>query len=520
MSYLVLVNPPAQAGHTNERDQSGGIGVSRRLKPRETWRPSLPPLDMLYLGSVAEEAGMQVQLVDLLLEGLTGEPALNFVQQRIGDKREAEVWIGIRLSIPSLRLDLAFANSLKERFPHARVFAFGGVIMATYRHWIDACRLDFLVYGEPEAVMPAVFQVGRWQDADGIIDIGAYQPDGKDPFDPLTAADYLHWVRTKDLAKLPRPAWHLVEMERYPASGKACDNVGIVQASRGCPIACNMCAYTMLEGGPLRPSEAVRVVDEIAYLQQTYGIRHFRFRDANFSYDRKLLKAILGELQEREIHIQAAAELSLEMLDRQTLERMAEAGIRTILTGVETDDPAVMESVGQNIKVNPLIQQKLKWCDEIGIKVYTFFLVGMPEESWASLKRTVAFAKALGTETTLTLLSPFPGTPIYWRALKEGLLPKEMHYERWDSYTATARTYEMSLSELQWARVWARLETIIPYRLAEARKRGRTAWLSAAARHTPHAFLRQALRSYVWWHSSAVPALEIFRRTRRSAPAA
>lgn len=507
MSQLFLINPPAQPGHTNERDQSGGIGVSRKLKPREAWRPGLPALDMLNLGAVAQHLGLEVKLVDLLLEGLAGEDAHRFLKQQI-DVQEDEVWIGVRLSIPSLPLDLAFANTVKDQFPQARVFALGGVIMATYRHWIDACRLDFLVYGEPEAVMPDVFSAADWREAPGIIVVAEYQPDGRDPFDPAVAADYLQWKRTQNLAGIDRPAWHLVEMDRYPASGKAADAVGLVQASRGCPIACTMCAYTMLEGGPLRPSDAVRVVDEIAYLQETYGITHFRFRDANFSYDRRLLKAIIAELKRREIYIEAAAELSLEMLDRPTLESMYEAGIRTMLTGVETADPDCMKSIGQNIKVNTLIQQKLGWCEEIGIKVYTFFLIGSPEESWASIRRTVAFAKILGTETTLTLMTPFPGTPLYWRAIKEDLLPKEMVYEKWNSYTATVRTYHLNLTELQRARLWARLETIIPYRMAQARKRGRRELVTTAVRHVPHYAIRQALRTYVGWRADVVPALK------------
>jgi magnesium-protoporphyrin IX monomethyl ester (oxidative) cyclase len=512
MARLLLINPPAQPGHTNERDQSGGIGVSRKLKPREFWQPGLPPLDMLNLAATAEALGLQVQLIDLLIEELAGEQALDFIERRVGPLHKDDL-VGVRLSIPSLPLDLAFANATKGRFPRARIFGFGGVIMSTYRHWIDACHLDFLVYGEPEAVMPGVLATSNWHDAEGIIDVANYMPDGKDPFDPTTAIDYLKWVRTKELAGIERPAWHLVEMHRYAVSGKASDVGGIVQASRGCPIGCNMCAYTMLEGGPLRISQGTRVVDEIAYLQETYGIAHFRFRDANFSYDRKLLKSILAELKDRGIRIEATAELSLEMLDRATLQNMYDAGIRTILTGIETDDPECMQSVGQNIKVNPLIKQKLGWCEEIGIKVYTFFLIGMPEESWASIKRTIAFGKQLGTESTLTLLSPFPGTGIYWRTIKEGLLPKEMVYEKFNSYTATARTYHLNLTELERARLWARLELILPYRMKEARKRGVGAVVSTAVRHTPHYAIRQALRSYVWWRASILPALKGERST-------
>ncbi len=165
------------------------------------------------------------------------------------------------------------------------------------------------------------------------------------------------------------------------------------------------------------------------------------------------------------------------MLDRPTLQSMYDAGIRTILTGVETADPECMVSIGQNIKVNSIIQEKLKWCEEIGIKAYTFFLIGSPEESWSSIKRTVASAKELGTESTLTVMTPFPDTPLYWRAIKEDLLPKEMAYEQWNSYTATVRTYHLTLRELTRARLWACLETIIPYRLSQARRQGRRALL-------------------------------------------
>jgi radical SAM superfamily enzyme YgiQ (UPF0313 family) len=268
-----------------------------------------------------------------------------------------------------------------------------------------------------------------------------------------------------------------------------------------------MCAYTLLEGGPLRKNSAQRVVDEIAYLQDTYGITHFRFRDANFSYDRRLLKAILNELGRRNITIEATAELSLELLDRTTLQAMYDRGIQTILTGVETADPACMHSIGQNIKVNSLIREKIAWCEEIGIKVYTFFLIGAPEESWESIRRTIAFARELGTESTLTLMTPFPGTPLYWRALREHLLPRQMLYERWNSYTATMRTYHLSLRDLTVARLWARLEIIIPYRLKEAHRHGMLATMSALCKGVPLVFVCQLLRSYVWWRSSLQPRL-------------
>lgn len=255
------------------------------------------------------------------------------------------------------------------------------------------------------------------------------------------------------------------------------------------------------------------VLDEIEYLYRTYGIRHIRFRDPNFSANKPHLRAIAQGMVERHLPIEAAAELSLELLDRDLLETMYRAGIRTILTGVESADPSCMASIGQHVKINRILEGKLAICRELGVKVYTFFLIGSPEESWHSVRKTFTFAQTLGTESTMTLMTPFPGTPMYWRALRENLLVhgREMTYEDWNSYTATMRTYKLSLPELTLARTWARLETYVPYTRAQMKD----TTLKQRARHvaqlTPRVAALGALRLYAAWRlrqeEKADPAL-------------
>src|SRR5262249_61072036 len=117
-----------------------------------------------------------------------------------------------------------------------------------------------------------------------------------------------------------------------------------------------------------------------------------------------------------------------------------------------------MASIGQHVKINRILEGKLAICRELGIKVYTFFLIGSPEETWHSVRKTFTFARSLRTECTMTIMTPFPGTPIYWRALRENLLVRgqEMTYEDWNSYTPTMRTYKLDLGDLKRARPWAR----------------------------------------------------------------
>jgi anaerobic magnesium-protoporphyrin IX monomethyl ester cyclase len=465
-AQLYLVNPPARKGFTHERAQSGGIGVARKRKLFEPEMFEVLPHDFLYQAAVAERAGHRVTLIDLPLEHIYDvEHGLAFTIGAMHRSAGEPIWIGVRFSMPTLRSDIEMANRLKEALPSARVYAFGNVLMTTYLHWIADARFDYILYGEPEAIIGEALAAPDPIAVAGVIDVASHvQPADTDLFSINSAAEYRKWRKVADLRLLPQAAWHLLELSRYASSGRASDVAISVPASRGCFMPCTMCAYNLLEGREMRFRTAEEVLDEIEFLYHTYGIRQIRFRDPNFSANRPLLQAIGQGLLDRGLEVEAAAELALELLDRKLLELMYRSGIRTILTGVESSDAEIMESIGQNVRTSHIVEDKLAICRELGMKVYTFFLIGAPEETWHTVRETIAFAKRLGTEATMTTMTPFPGTPMYWRALYEGLLVsgKKMRYDDWNSYTATMRTYQLSVRDVELARTWARLETYVP----------------------------------------------------------
>jgi hypothetical protein len=88
---------------------------------------------------------------------------------------------------------------------------------------------------------------------------------------------------------------------------------------------------------------------------------------------------------------------------------------------------------------------------------------------------------------------------MYWRALAEGLVPRSMQFARWNSYSATLRTYALTTTDLDMARWWARMETILRYRRRRLPPGSRRARAAFYLRHTPHYVWRQVCRTYVWW---------------------
>jgi magnesium-protoporphyrin IX monomethyl ester (oxidative) cyclase len=501
MSELLLVNPPGLVGRTNERTYSGGIGVSRRLKPLERQPLELPPIDVLYLAAVAERARVRVTIVDLLLENLHGAQAERLCRERAGRPGERR-WLGVRLSIPSLLQDLDFAERLKLILPDAVVFVFGAVVMSTLDHWVERAGragIDYVLFGEPEAIFERIVHAEHPSQVQGVLDPRAYQPlQRQELFEEARVMErQAAWVRAEHLETLPRPAWHLLDLRRYAPGGRV-EELGVqVQASRGCPVGCTMCPYALLEGTVWRKNDILRVVGEIRYLNDTFGIHRVRFRDPNFGFSRRYALELANALVAANVKLSAAIESSIEVFDEPTLRALRAAGVETITTGIETNDAACLASIGQKIQINDKLRARVALCHALGFHVYGTYCLGTPEETWTTVEQTWRFANELDVESGFTVMTPFPGTAMYWRALREGLLPKRMQFSSWNSYSSTVQSYALTTMDLDMARWWARMETIIPYRRRRAKARGLPHLLQFYASHAPHYAWRTACRGYV-----------------------
>jgi radical SAM superfamily enzyme YgiQ (UPF0313 family) len=197
--------------------------------------------------------------------------------------------------------------------------------------------------------------------------------------------------------------------------------------------------------------------------------------------------------------MEATVEGSLECMDDPLIELMGKAGVKVITTGIETADEACLASIGQKIRVNEILAHKIAYADSLGIHVYGTFVVGAPEETWDTVRRTIVYAKEVPCEAGFTIMTPFPGTPMYYRALKEGLVEQGMSYTKWNSYEATMRTYGLSRMDLTLARLWARLELIIPYTHRRAASGTAMKRLKTEAKLLPRRLALLLVRGAVAW---------------------
>ncbi|HEY9722443.1 MAG TPA: radical SAM protein [Oscillatoriaceae cyanobacterium] len=432
---LVLVNPPEMQGFVSDRDKAGGIGVA---KPRlNTWRtpylPPTPPMDLLYAAAIAEKAAVPLKLVDAIGRRLDGEATLRAVAA------ESPSHIGVRLSMPSLEEDLAFADRMKAQHPGAKVFLFGHATQTTHSHWLARSQADAVFFGEVEALLMPYLN-------------GETLPHHLVPGTPMAAAN---WAYVEELDGVPFPAWHHIDIAHYSPSGRVEDFVFYLLTSRGCPKGCSMCPYYVHQGKQWRFRSIDNIMAELDYLRGL-GARYIQTRDPNISWRKPHLLAIAERLKgEKQFRI--STETDLEVLNEADLLALREAGFVRIMTGVESVDEAVIKDIGQNQVALKRVLDNMTLCEKLGIQVTGFFIVGSLNETWRSVRSTIATAKALPCTYSVSLMTPYFGTKMRDQFVERGYY-QEASFKRYNGYSGLVRTVGLDFPEVVLAHAWAQAE--------------------------------------------------------------
>ncbi|MDY6790233.1 MAG: glycosyltransferase [Thermodesulfobacteriota bacterium] len=220
----------------------------------------------------------------------------------------------------------------------------------------------------------------------------------------------IKYPRIKDLDELPMPAWDYFINLPYNWGGEWFPQkpVFTMNTSRGCPFNCTFCSVGSIWGKKYTCFSAERIVSDIEHLVKQYGAKGIYFREDNFTLNKKRLKRFCNLLLEKGIKISWACETRVNTLDREIIELMSRAGACGFYFGVESGSQRVLDFLNKDITVEQT-RNAFKWCHEFGIKVAASVVVGVPTETQAELKQTIALLKEI--KPTVTWFNVFVGIP-------------------------------------------------------------------------------------------------------------
>jgi radical SAM superfamily enzyme YgiQ (UPF0313 family) len=249
----------------------------------------------------------------------------------------------------------------------------------------------------------------------------------------------------EDLDSLPYPAFHLFPLKQFNKYGNI---IFPVMTSRGCVFWCEFCTAVRMFGRKYRMRSPKNVVDEIEYLYKKYGEKQYTFYDDAFTVDQARTKEICNEILRRGLNIKWDCETRVDMVTKDLLQKMKEAGCIAVWYGVEAGSQEVRDAMKKGISDNQTFNA-FRWTQEAGLIAVASIILGFPGETRETAWESVKLLKKINPdEIGIYIATPYPGTPMYDHVKKMGWL-KIRDFNKYDTATPIFETPTMSMKELK-----------------------------------------------------------------------
>jgi len=250
----------------------------------------------------------------------------------------------------------------------------------------------------------------------------------------------------QDLDSLPHPARELLDLDRYRLRKKRST---MIITSRGCPHGCAYCSGHLVMGTSFRTRTPEGILREMMECQKQYGIEVFDIEDDNFTFDqeraKRLLNLIIEAFGEGKIELSAMNGISFASLDGELLRLMKKAGFRTINLSYVSTDPSTKERMGRP-KTATEFDKILEKAEQVSLHVIAYAILGMPGQTIEEMVNTLIYLMGKKVLIGPSIYYPTPGTPLFERCNKEGILPS--HSVQWRSSAFPIETKEFDRVDL------------------------------------------------------------------------
>ena len=423
---VFLANPPASDGVEMVRE-------GRCMQRKSAWGAVWPPISLATIAAMLELKGYECVVRDCIVEKVG-------LDQLVKEARALQPsMIIINTATGSIKYDLLCVDRLKQALPESKIFVIGIHPTALPEETLGMSRgLDGVIRGEPEAVALALAELVRynkdWQKAPGL----SYK-DGLLYYNNTCPAPL-------DMDSLPFPAWHLVKRELYkmPIIGKPFLLIG---TSRGCPFGCEFCADATYYGKKLRVKSPAKIVKELDWIKTKFGIMDFLFWAESSTLKPEWTFEVADAIIHSGLKIRFVINSRPDHVNPALLKKLKEAGCWMAGYGLESGSDQMLQMMGKNITVKQS-RDAVRWTRDAGMAVTGHFVLGYPGETKDTARETIKFALEEPIDFAQFYSAvPFPGSKLYERAKKEGLIITS-DWSRFEQNFCVISTPELSAEQL------------------------------------------------------------------------
>lgn len=399
---ILIINPPGPG-------ESFYLREGRCMHKTDVWTSVLPPISLVLTGTILKKSDFKVRVIDSAAEKLT------FTKVEKIMKKERFDLVFINTGTPTIRTDLKVAEIAKFANPGSTTCAFGLHVSALPEESFKINPfLDIIIRGEPEFTAREIaMSLNNSKPFENIKGI-CLKKNGQIYSTP--EREYI-----KNVDELPIPDWELVPYKNYilPLRFKP---YFYVVTSRGCPYRCSFCAQHLYYGRDVRLRSPQKIINEIKFLINHYGITDFMFWADTFTINREHTVELCNRIISEKLNIYWTTTTRIDLVDEELLTLMKKAGCWLIVHGIESGSEDALYNMHKQITI-PQIINTVKLEKKMGFKVIGHFIIGFPDETEENIRKTIHFARELPIDfAQFYFATPFPGSNLYEECKARNLL--------------------------------------------------------------------------------------------------
>jgi anaerobic magnesium-protoporphyrin IX monomethyl ester cyclase len=377
-----------------------------------------PFLGLLYIGGYLEKyTDHDIAIIDSQVEKLSYRSLASRICSLKPDV------VGLTAMTLTLIDVIKTINIVKELDKNTKIVLGGPHVHLFPNETIKLENVDYLVLGEGEEafkeLLDYIDDISQLRKIRGLVfrDNGNIINTGIRP--PIMNLD-----------KLPFPARHLTPYKKYNSLLSKREISTTIFTSRGCPYQCSFCDRPHL-GKQFRARSFTSVVDELEECTKM-GIYDFLFYDDTFTVNKQRVIDICNEIIKRKLDISWDIRARVDTINEQILNSLKMAGCQGIHYGVEAGTEKILKVLNKGITIKK-VREVFELTRKYRIPILAYFMIGNPTETIDDIYTTFKVAKMLNPDYVhLTILTPFPGTKIYFDGLNAGIIKKDY----WKAFAA------------------------------------------------------------------------------------
>ena len=205
--------------------------------------------------------------------------------------------------------------------------------------------------------------------------------------------------------------------------------VGIIFSARGCMYRCIFCSTHKVWADTWRSRSAKKILQEIYYLREKYGVREIAFEDDQFMGSKKRIIELCKLIIKHKLGMSFIVPpgLSPALLDKSTIDYLKKAGFYRICFSIDVGTKKSALYVRKPVNLDK-VRDLIAYANHSGFWTYGFFVIGFPYEKIEDLMETKRYAYNLKLDfIRFYIAQPHMGSDLYDEYLKNGMISKRVN---------------------------------------------------------------------------------------------